>query len=125
MREISIGDHMKGFCPLGCPDGLVVGPDRFSLMCPSPTCPRPNAVMEILTDTEHIIVIKDGGMYTIRHPLKERLDDELMTCFFQSRLNTYCAFYYLPEPGRYRAIPSDGGWTWTLLDQPKEQADAN
>jgi Family of unknown function (DUF6085) len=124
MREISIGDYMKGFCPLGCADGLVVGPDRFSLMCPSPTCPRPGAVMEIITDleTEHVAVLTDGG-YTIRHPLRERLDDALLTCDLGEWMDQQ---NFPPAPsGRYRVIRIEGRWSWFALAEQKEQDHAN
>jgi hypothetical protein len=56
-------------------------------MCCWPDCPRPTAAHEILADreTEHIVDLGTEG-FTLRHPLRERLDDALMDCDVHARL---------------------------------------
>lgn len=49
--------------------------------CESPECPLPYALDEILNDseTEHVVVLYPGS-FSMMHPLRERIDKELLTC---------------------------------------------
>lgn len=70
---------VNGYCPMGCGTTLYV--DGGMVSCSSQDCPRPNAVSEILSDTEieHIVVVGEYD-FTVKHPLRERLDNELVEC---------------------------------------------
>ncbi|MET9086137.1 DUF6085 family protein [Streptomyces sp. NPDC004237] len=90
-----------GYCPLGC--GATLRLTKGVIACSDSECPRPDAVHTILSDdeTEHILQFDEHG-FTIRHPLRERLDDDLMRC----DLHQFCATMLGPPrdgPGRYRA----------------------
>jgi Family of unknown function (DUF6085) len=101
---------------MGCGEGLVLG-EGGVVWCASLLCPRPSAVSELLDDveTEHIVVF-GPDTFTVRHPLKERLDDALMECVLHDHIAA------LPgppvPPGRYRAEPSGGGWDWAAVPDP-------
>jgi hypothetical protein len=101
---------VDGYCPMGCGRTLFLA-DGGYVTCSYVHCPRRDAVADILADkeAEHIVDFDDRG-FTIRHPLRERLDDALMTCV----LNEYCKALDGPPvtPGRYRATGSGEQWKW-------------
>jgi hypothetical protein len=75
--------RLPGYCPMGCGQHLFVGAGGF-ITCSWIDCPRPDAVSTLLEDreTEHVVLFGRAG-FTVRHPLRERLDDQLMTCGLQ------------------------------------------
>lgn len=104
-----------GYCPMGCGETLFLGSGGY-VTCGRFECPRPNAVEKILEDreTEHVVTFSSSA-FTVRHPLRERLDDALMEC----QLHEHIASLAGPpvEPGRYRACESDDAsnavpWSW-------------
>ena len=106
--------EIEGYCPMGCGRTLFVA-DRGNLTCSYGRCPRRDAVVELLADseTEHVVQFDADG-FTVRHPLRERLDDALMEC----RLHAHIAGLNGPpvRPGRYRAHDNgQGRWTWEPL----------
>jgi Family of unknown function (DUF6085) len=105
--------EIQGNCPMGCGEGLILG-EGGVIWCGSLLCPRPGAAAEILADPEaaHIATLDENG-YTIRHPLRERLDDALMRC----SLHAYLADGgWNPEvPGRYRVTGEPPALNWTAL----------
>lgn len=104
---------IRGNCPMGCGQTLVAWNDGV-IGCVSATCPRPQAVRELLDDgeTEHVVDIDADG-FTIKHPLCERLDDHLFDC----GLHPYMASWTGPalDDGRYRAGRSANGWAFEPL----------
>jgi hypothetical protein len=102
-----------GYCPMGCGRTLFVGASGH-ITCSLIACPRPTAVDELLGDREAEHTVKFGkSTFTVRHPLRERLDDELMTC----DLHEYIAGLSGPPvtPGRYRACRHGDRWTWETV----------
>jgi len=105
-----------GHCPMGCGQTLFLDTDG-RIDCWNTGCPRPDAAHRLLadTETEHLVQFDADG-FTIRHPLRERLDDELMAC----GLHAYCAAMDTgPElHGRYRALrhPPDY-WEFQFLGE--------
>jgi hypothetical protein len=68
-------------CP-ACGDPLRVNYQGV-LICDAEKCPRPLAATEILSDgqgTDHIVRFESHS-YSIKHPLIERCDDELLDCW--------------------------------------------
>lgn len=109
--------RIVGYCPMGCGETLFAGAGGH-ITCSYITCPRPTAVDELLADNEtaHIVEFKDHT-FTVRHPLRERLDDALMSCTLFDHIRDLSG----PPvtPGRYRAVPHEaaaGGWSWQALD---------
>jgi hypothetical protein len=99
---------VQGNCPMGCGNTLFVGEGGF-ITCSYISCPEPDAVATLLQDreTEHVLELGEDS-FTIRHPLRERLRDELMACTLHQYLTD------LPGPprllGRYRASFRGGQW---------------
>ncbi|MGC9540200.1 DUF6085 family protein [Streptomyces sp. UG1] len=113
---------IQGHCPACGWSTLFVG-DGGYLTCSRLECPQPDAAHRILADreTDHIVQFDDEG-FTIRHPLRERLDDALMRC----DLHLYCASLPGPPqpPGRYRAVARDGDWLFQRFDVQVADGDA-
>lgn len=104
-----------GYCPMGCGTTLFVGAGGH-ITCSLIGCPRPTAVDEILAEreTEHIVTLLPHD-FSILHPLRERLDQELLRC----DLHAYLIGLDGPprQPGRYCARKAiDDTWTWERLD---------
>lgn len=106
---------IPGYCPMGCGDTLFAGSGGY-ITCSWIACPRPDAVSVILEEkeTQHIVVFGKSN-FTVRHPLRERLDDALMAC----DLHDHIAALDGPPValGRYRATFSavTGCWHWETL----------
>jgi hypothetical protein len=84
---------------MGCGSSVVLVSGRIT--CIGKDCSRPAAAAEILadTETEHIVVLTQHD-FTIRHPLRERLDDLLMQCLLHRYLEALSGPPF--KPGRYR-----------------------
>lgn len=93
---------VDGFCPMGCGPNLYLDDDG-RVMCSIVECPRPDAAALILDDreTEHLVTFSETA-FTVRHPLRERVYDQLMEC----QLHEHIASLDGPPvaPGLYRAI---------------------
>lgn len=100
---------------MGCGEGLILG-EGGQVWCASLLCPVPDAAARILDDAEtgHIVELL-AGTFTIFHPLRERLDDDLVAC----SLHAHVASQDEPPqpPGRYRVTgPGDGSvFAWEPL----------
>lgn len=105
---------VTGYCPMGCGRTLFLA-DGGYVTCSYLHCPRPDAVADLLDDKEtaHIAEFSESG-FTLRHPLRERLDDALMKC----ELHEHIARLAGPpvKPGRYRALGNGRQWTWQPAD---------
>jgi Family of unknown function (DUF6085) len=71
---------VAGYCPMGCGETLALMADGH-VTCRKLACPHPDSVSELLADSEagHIVWLRFDD-FTIRHPLRERLGDELLDC---------------------------------------------
>lgn len=109
--------HVAGYCPMGCGQTLFLG-EAASVVCSAPSCPRPAAVTEILTDpeTDHVVEVTEDGWQGL-HPLRERLDGELLSCDLSQAMLDGLP----PPPGRYRVrlirgpLPGVPAWAWDRL----------
>lgn len=100
--------RVAGFCPMGCGGTLAVG-EGGALFCEAGRCPRPSAAAEILADPEaHHVVAVTGDGWLGKHPLRERLDDELLSCDLADAMIEGV----FPPPGLYRVEKVPGGWDW-------------
>lgn len=108
--------NVAGLCPMGCGPTLVAG-DGGAITCSLVGCPRPTAVAELLEDgeTEHLVRL-DEDDFVVRHPLRERLDNALMTCDLFAQI---AALAGPPrQPGTYRVEMRPGTpWAWTAVDR--------
>lgn len=98
---------VAGYCPMGCGQTLVLVGWGGHVACSLDACPRPDAAADILNDAEvnHIVAL-GATTFTVRHPLRERLDDELMHC----SLHEWIAGLSGPprKPGTYRVYQAAG-----------------
>ncbi len=103
---------VQGHCPACGASSLFLASGGY-VTCRVIDCPNPTAAADILADreTEHVVTFASG--FTIRHPLRERLNGELEDCTLHRQL---LALSGPPvRPGRYRARRVDGGWSWERL----------
>lgn len=102
---------IDGYCPMGCGRTLFRVPDSDKIVCRYERCPFPDVVSVILSDreTEHVVTFEAtdrGHAFTVRHPLRERLDSELITCSVEGYLRSLTG---PPKPsGRYRMTKNPG-----------------
>lgn len=92
---------ITGFCPMGCGETLYL--DGSHIECCNKECPQSDAVSLILEDRESEHIVELGlKTFIVRHPLRERLADALMSC----GLNDWIALQPGPpeRPGRYRVL---------------------
>jgi len=105
--------RVQGYCPMGCGQTLHLT-SGGTIACRHSSCPRRYAAAEVLYDeeTEHVVELGETT-FTVRHPLRERLDDALMTC----QLHEYLAQLDGPPapPGRYRVTGPLGQLHWEAL----------
>lgn len=103
--------RINGHCPACGQDELIMDYATADIRCGGNGCPRPTAAHEILSDreTHHRVTFTDGG-FTIRHPLRERLDDALMRCDLHYELGN--RINAPVPPGEYRALDHDGRWSF-------------
>lgn len=109
-------NRIKGFCPMGCGETLFVTADGH-ITCSWPDCKAPGAADEILSDpeTDHIVVFGEQG-WTVRHPLRERLNDDLLNCDIHGDLAKYDGPPVTPGCYRARWIPFGiGTWRFELI----------
>jgi hypothetical protein len=104
---------------MGCGTTLFLGSGGY-VTCSRASCPRPDATASILEDGEyeHLVEIGETG-FTVRHPLRERLDDQLLRCDLHARLAAAAGPPH--RPGRYRVYEmadADRPWSFVRLDDP-------
>lgn len=86
---MAIYAHVDGFCPACGQFSLmvrngerVVADDDRQVRCQNRDCPDSHAAHKILQDPEvhHIVRFDDQGWFNVKHPLRERVDSELLDC---------------------------------------------
>lgn len=105
------GDLVGGCCPMGCGETLALRDGQIA--CLGTDCPEPAAVATILADpeTDHLVRINETS-FSVRHPLRERLADALLTCGLTAQLGRD-----VPVPGAYRASWSDKRRRWLFVKE--------
>jgi hypothetical protein len=111
---------VEGHCPMGCGPHLHLMPNGF-IVCLAPDCPDKAAVHKILGDPEtgHIVQL-DEASWSAKHPLRERLDDELLSCGIERAVEV---MQEVGLQGRYRvtyAGPLPGDWDWEPAGQEEQ-----
>lgn len=93
---------------MGCGESLFVG-NEGHITCAYLECPNPTAVDDILCDpeTDHIIELF-SNTFNVRHPLRERLNDDLLQCHIGEWLVEKGGPPY--ANGRYRVIWDGTGY---------------
>jgi hypothetical protein len=75
-----VRDISGAVCPMGCGETLHLMSGGL-IMCLARGCPDQGAAQKILSDreTEHVVVFGED-LFTVRHPLRERIGDGLLSC---------------------------------------------
>lgn len=107
--------RVTGLCPMGCGDTLYLAA-KGVLECTSPICPDPDAATAILLDpeTEHLVRLEGDG-WSCRHPIRERLANELLSCGVGDAVQIMLRWPGGVRDGTYRVMRSPvgpGGWGW-------------
>jgi hypothetical protein len=110
--DVNDPERVVGYCPFGCGRTLFLAEGGY-VTCSLVGCPRPDAVVDLLADdeAEHVVEVGESE-FTVRHPLRERLDEALMRC----DLHRWMAALPGPprQPGRYRVV-ADPRRTWRFV----------
>jgi hypothetical protein len=109
--------RVVGYCPMGCGETLMLA-DGGHVTCTYLECPDPCAVDTLLDDRETEHVVTFGGPtehFTIRHPLRERVGDELLECDLHQWITALDGPPAMP--GRYR-VRKDGDGRYTFESLP-------
>ena len=106
-------EEVAGYCPACGKQSLRLMAEGHVTCCRL-ECPHPDAASQILHDpeTEHIVWLSEDE-FTIRHPLRDRLADELLSC----QLHKYLAAGAGPPfaVGKYRVSGTAGSRRWEGL----------
>jgi hypothetical protein len=97
--------RIPGYCPMGCGQTLFIAKGNYT------------AASDILNDqeTEHIVKFQDNT-FTVRHPLRERLDNALLTCSIAEDLIKHQVRLrgLTIADGSYRARSADPHGSWLM-----------
>jgi Family of unknown function (DUF6085) len=103
-----VRDISGAYCPMGCGETLHLMSGGL-IQCLARNCPDQGAAQKILSDreTDHVVLFEED-LFTVRHPLRERLDGDLFSC----EVHGMC--WRMDGPpggiaGRYRARVTPGG----------------
>lgn len=121
LEELLAERRVKGRCPMGCGETLYLAVKGI-VECSSATCDEPGAVTALLLggETEHLVQF-DEDDFSCLHPLRERLDHQLLTCGISDAVKIMID-HKVPHRqglGTYRVMPSPigpGRWSWERLD---------
>lgn len=104
---------VEGYCVMGCGETLFLGDGNF-ITCSWINCPNPTAVSDILSDpeTHHLVTFDEAG-FTIKHPIRERLNDALLGCELRGTLENLSRPPV--RPGVYRVVEADGAYGWETI----------
>lgn len=124
MSEYDPYDHpVDGYCP-------ACGAEALYLWMGIPTCfqkgcPSPKMVGDLLADNEihHVVRFDKSGYFNVKHPLRERVNNELLDCSIHSVINDLCEGVGMPGEGSWRLIghgpvyipggpDQEGDWEW-------------
>lgn len=97
--------RVQGYCPACGGESLFLGSGGY-VTCSRLDCRNPSAASDILDDreTEHVVTLWAND-FSIRHPLRERLNGDLNDCKLHQQLKTLAGPPRVP--GQYRVYMSD------------------
>lgn len=113
------GPEVKGHCPVCGASELFLCHGK--VVCANTSCSRPTAAHELLQDDETGHIMSVGPReFTLRHPIRERLDDALMNCQLHQHMTEFIVSYLdegsMAAGQTYRVYGSGDGedfaWEW-------------
>jgi hypothetical protein len=106
---------VEGLCPMGCGKTLHVNTGNGVVHCIERRCPDPDAVTKLLGNEQsvhHVVNMRSDGGFTMKHPLRERLEDELFEC----ELHELLASAPPPLSGKYLVRGTmESGYDWEAI----------
>lgn len=117
--------RVAGYCPMGCGETLYLSMGG-TVECSSSSCEHPYAVTKLLGDpeTEHLVTFQYFG-YNAKHPMRERLGDQLLTCGIGDAVEIFFRNAPIPELAeqvtfRFMRSPiGPGGWSWERMEEKR------
>jgi Family of unknown function (DUF6085) len=111
--------NLQGYCPMGCGStlGVVSTPTEVNrIMCTNKDCPNPWAVDQVIAnpETEHIVEFEEQH-FSVKHPLRERIDDKLFECTLHQDIRDLSGPPV--KPGKYR-VTWNGDPDWGYEELP-------
>jgi hypothetical protein len=82
---------VKGVCPACGARELELRKVERTVFCIARGCPDRDAVQKILNDSEihHTVRFDSSGFFNAKHPLRERVDAELLDCEVHAAINDW------------------------------------
>lgn len=118
--------RVAGYCPACGRKDLVVESldpesERPGVHCNSGICPDFLAATKVLQDPEihHIVRFDEGGYFNAKHPLRERIDGELLDCKIFGVVMDWLG---VPALSRKREV---AGTIWRVKAASEHNLDAN
>lgn len=106
------------YCPACGEDRLHRIEKTGELRCMSDRCTAPGAASELLSsrETEHIMSLDTReGTVIIKHPLRERIADDLFSCDVLGDVMKTLSGKFPKENGRYRITKPADEWVFKRL----------
>ncbi len=84
-----LGPKVAGYCPMGCGQTLHLD-TKGAVRCFEYHCANNRAVHVLLADAQidHVVSFT-ADSWTVKHPLRERLDDQLLGCTLGQKVAEY------------------------------------
>lgn len=120
-KYVAIG----GFCPACGGKNTILAPRHATLgvlHCSAEGCPDKMAAAKILSEPEihHVVNFNGEGYFNVKHPLRERIDDQLLNCEIHDVIIAECQHYGVPGKGPWRIrkrddVPGEEANEWPWL----------
>lgn len=109
---------MQGiFCP-ACGRDQLRRKSNGVLRCTAPECPHPDAAQRVLADPEieHVVHFDPvSGHFNVLHPLRERVDGELLDCQIHGVVDAWV------DPLPFKEHFALKGTTWRVFENAEGQ----
>lgn len=123
--------HLSGHCPACGREDLVVISDAATpqVHCNSGICPDNFAASRVLQDDQihHVVRFDDEGRFSVKHPLRERINSELLDCTVHHVVIEQVNDGLIIPQGTYElrpipfiaspngGVPQEADWEWEAL----------
>lgn len=113
---------IQGYCPACGNKSLHTYSHDGFVICMHPDCPDQDAAGKILSDPEihHIVRFDEDGYFNAKHPLRERIDGDLLDCTIYE--DAIAEWVGTPTQARKNEIADT---TWRVKAASEHNLDAN